>query len=303
MFTTLQLLHRLARRTRVPDIAELSMSDRLELVDAANHGLVEFTQHLPPDRTQSPASATLRAPLTLQISILTAARGFSYVSGTPYPTGGYATEEDLVGHSVSVAGDGRLNQLHRPGELLSGYMGSGGTVNAIFYADAAQMGTEDRRIITPPVWTTTTSKRHLVHLGDPRRRWHDYPFQGHDIEVGEPEYWWTEPLLGWERVTTPLWLLRVWPLPSTAGTLTYILDSWPQAITLEDFTTARELPLPEREVPAFVALCLEGLLGSPLLHPDVTGVAEQSRAARARLQGQHQPRHSEPQSVGTAAGY
>lgn len=308
MFNTLQLLHRLTRKLRVRSIPALNATDKLEIMDAANSGLSEFQTFLSPARKQSPVSETVRAPLDLTLSILEGAKGFSYVSGggNPFPTGGYTLEEHLVGHAALVNGDRNLNRLHRTGEMLAPYLGTSGQVTATFYGDVVQHGQDDRRVIRGPRFHNAASSSELIHVPDAQLRPGQSRYlDAHALAIGTPEYWWTEPLLGYERTTTPLWLLRVWPLPSVLGFIEYIKEAFPAALTLEDFTTARELPVTDREVPELLCLCEERLIGSMLLDKEANLGAITAAAARARkaLQGADQPLHSEPASVGTPDGW
>lgn len=305
-FTTLQLLHRLARGTRVPDIAAMSVADRLELLDAVNAGLGDFMELLPVSRKHTPASATLRAPVSLDLSINNGASAFTYVLGSPWPVGGYAAEEDLIGRSVVVTGDARLNRLHRPGELLSAYLGTSGTRAATFYGDAVSMGADERRLVDRPLWEDSSGSRILQALTEPRHVWWSYPFhQAADIEVGTPQFYWTEPLLSAERLTTPTWTIRVWPLPQVLGTLTYRIESFPSGLTLEDFTTPRDLPVAAREVSHLVSLSRAHLQGSSLLAEGTTAddLNAGTRRAAGALAVQPQQTDSRPRRMTTKPGW
>jgi hypothetical protein len=306
MSTTLQLYHRLTRKLRTRDLSAYLAHEKLEIMDAAQEGLTAYLKLIGPERKQSPVSESLRAPVDLTIDILTGAKGFSYVAGSPFPVGGYTLEENLVGHSVYVTGDRNLNRLQSTGSLLSACLGSSGQVTATFYGDVVQHGQDDRRIIDSPRWFNGSSERALTHAPLPSQRWPSYPFiVAQTICIGTPEFWWTEPLLGYDRVTTPTWVMRVWPLPAETGVLVYSKEAFPAALTLEDFTTPRDLPVHEREFPYLLNLCEEALLGSDLFREKATlsTIPGAANRARAALTSDQQPHHSEPNSIGTPEGW
>lgn len=258
-FTSVQLLHRLTRRLKVRDVGNLDAAARLELLDAANAGLNELAALMPQTRRETPADFTLPAPLTLTLDLVTGARAFSYVGGAPWPVGGYADESSLLGHSVSAGT--RLNRLHRPGELLAAHLGSSGQQSVTFHGDAAAMGQNQSRLLGRPTYSDATGSRTLI----PAHSSFSLHPSTFDLSTGTPEYFWTEPLLGTERTSSPLWLIRVWPLPTVLGTLTCRLETLPEALSLEDFTTPRDLPVEDREAAHLIALCEEFLAGSSLL--------------------------------------
>ena len=301
---SLALAQRACRHLKVSDLAGLPVDEAAHVMDAINAALGEYCDSLPADQRISPASERVRAPMEQTISIVSGAKSFAYVAVTPYPAGGYASEAAALGMCVLVAGDMGMNRLARPGELLKPYTGSSGDRVATFYGDAVQMTSLMQSVRGPVFWQSGS--------GEPRELnpWHaNLPARGGSTEklnIGQPEYWSAE---SWERadlMPDVAWLLRLWPLPSASGTLTFTLETGFQPLRMADMMIARSLPIAESDAAHVVALVHEGLLTSPLLRENapakyITQAAERARQAfsikRAR-------RHfGVPNRVGTPQGF
>lgn len=307
---SLQYGQRLTRNLIITSLSDLAAKDRTTVLDAANAGLDAYFDTLPSSRRQEePRGSLLRAPVDHQINIIENATGFTYVSGTPWPAGGYQTEDLLVGHSVRVSGSAHLNRLKGPGELLQAYLAASGEATATFYGDAVAYGHDDRRIVQPPRYLSPTSgsMRTLQPLTEELQQtlWNaEFARVPNTIQTGEPIYWWTEPWHQGETSAAPVWMLRVWPLPIVSTVLNYTLSALPAPLGFLDFTVARELRVPDRDLPHVLALAEENLVGTTLWHKDADKREAHNTADRARLKlGRNDPFTSEPNPVGTAPGY
>lgn len=310
MITTRTLGQRLCRNLTVPDLARVPAAEIGRLQDAINDGLMEYFNGLHDDRkTSQPApAATLRAAVTVNIQILDGANGFEYLAGpSSFPIGGYGNEEALIGHSVVIDGDGKVNRLMRSGELMYPYFGAGGDVTATFYGDCAPFSQDDMKVVKEPRFRGETGSQStgLVQMDDIRKQqWQEYPLI--DVpETGCPRYWWIEPHLAAERTATPTWMIRVWPLPVARGLLLYSTQFYPSALTFDDMLIARELPVPDRELGMLVDLISDRLLKSPIWNPDVDKkiAREDAEKARKSLAATQHPLHSSGNRCGTAEGF
>lgn len=303
MMTTLQAAQGAMRHLTAGNLAALPVSEAAHLVNALNSVMTEYLAALPAAEKTSPGSARLRAPLMLSLSILQGARGFAYTNGLPYPAGGYAREEDLLGHTVSLAGDAALNRLQRPGELLNPYLGPrAGDAPAIFYGDAVGFSTLMTTLHGDVWWSQGGTSRRLRPLPLDWAAWHEL----HPLEMGTPEYVWAEGLLRTERAAGPVWLLRVWPLPLAEGLLSFTLETGFTPLTLEDLHEPRTLPVPPQDAPLVADLLQEAVLTSPLLKenapvPLISAAAERARMTLARKAAV--PRLARPNKIVNAWGF
>ena len=285
MITTLQLGARLLRYYRgITALHDLPAPEAVALVDAINLGLGQFLSKLPDFRLVTPFSAVLHAPVDLPISIVSGAKGFSYVNPAAYPVAGYASEADAVGHSCVVSGDGQLNLLNRNSELLAGYLGTTGEPTLTVFGDAVNLGENDMRISSE------------VKIIDASGQWETLRARG-EMEVlyrshatasvvrAKPEYWWLSSHLGNERTTSPLWHLRVWPLPASSYSISCDIKSFPASLVFEDLYTARSLPTTAEEEALLVALIAPGLKTSAFLaeHLEKADLDRAALSAMARL--------------------
>ncbi len=309
--TSIQLAQRLTRSLTVRDVSELPVDELARLQDALNAGWNSYLSLLPAGRKENPRAELLAAPLTRDVTLTDGARAFTYVLGSgAFPVGSYAAESDLYGHSVQLPGDARLNRLRAAGSLLAPYLGSGGTVTATFYGDALRLGTDQQRLIHPPLWRAESSSHpcpllRLTHQNAPAG-WESYPGQLPVLASGEPRYWWTESFPASGQDAAPSWMIRLWPLPPARGILSFTVSALPDAFSLEDFITPRTLPVPDRELPHLLALCEPHLILSPLWRADAdkAAVASAPSAAMKALRDLIPDSFdSQPNAAGTPHGF
>lgn len=308
MITSKQIAHRLTRSLLITEFASLPAGEQTRIQDAINAGWNFFIATLPSHRREESREELLAAPQNINITATDGAKAITYAGG--WPQGVYTNEAALFGHAVQVAGDTRLNQLNSAGKLLGPYLGSGGPVAATFYGDTLQFSTDDLRIVNPPRFLPEDTNQQLpLRKLTPEAQppfWHLFPFLT-TIEVGIPQYWWTEPLRPTAAVSeVPTWLLRVWPLPQARGTLSFSLQTLPAAVGFDDVLGNRQLPVADRELPWLLNLCEQHLITSPLWNPQVSRndvLNAASAAAQEMILLRNVSHDSEPPTVGTAAGY
>lgn len=308
MMTTLQLGSRLMRYLKgVQTLGDLPAPETAGLVDAINFGLGEFCSLLPDWRLTTPMGWLLRAPVVQSIDIVAGAAGFSYVAGSPFPAGGYPTEGDAIGHTVIVTGDPKPNLLNRAGELLVPYAGGSGNTNMTIYGDAVNLGENDQSVISEMnlVLPEGTTKQ-LDYIDAPDA---GIPFQvgyaSQDIRYGQPESWYVTSHLGNERTSSPLWLVHVWPLPTSDYTLRAQMRAFPASLKFDDLHVARNLPLKVEEESLLIAMIAPGLRTSAFLadHIDKNDLDFGAARARIRLEEMQHPLTTQPAMCGTPRGF
>lgn len=302
--TTIQLAQRAMRHLTAADLSALPVDEAAHVMDAINSVLSDYLFSLPAEQRITPVSRVLRAPLQQRIAIVRGAMEFAYVAGSPYPAGGYALEMGLVGNTVAVEGDASVNRLDAPGTLLKAFMGESGDVTATFYGDATPMDTLMTSVAGEVIYQSDISGP--IRLRPLDMPIHDMHLRGAAIETGTPLYWWTENFHRMERIDSPAWHLRVWPLPVTAGTISLKLETAFQPVRMVDFQSARSIPIEAAHEGRIVALLHEELLVCPLLRAGTPVEEIKAAALRARhaLDRESSRRRSgRPNRIGTRRGY
>lgn len=297
--TTLQLAQRLMRNLTLNSVDDLPADEAARLVDAMNTGLNEFIRTLPDHRMTTAAAYRLHAPVTHSIEVLEGAKGFSYVAGSLLPAGGYESEQDALGHTVMVEGDAHLNAIHSSGELLSPYWGSSGTRTMTLYGDCAQLGETDIRIVSAVYFVRQADqfRQKLILRNQPQRP--------PSFESGDPIECWTVSHAGQRSTARPLWLLKVWPLPLTAGEVQFDMLAFPEFIEFDDLHTPRVISTTVAEESLLTALAMPGLFNSPFWAATAdrqieTGAYERARQALAAM---NTPQTAAPTRTTTAPGW
>lgn len=308
MMTTVQIAERLMFYYQgAPTVGDLPLGEKMYLINAVNFGLGEFLSKLPESRLKGTESWLLRAPIVQTISIVNGAKGFSYLSGAPYPVGGYLTENEAIGHTVVISGDSTPNRLMRSGSLLHAYTGPTGNATLTIYGDAANMGETDQRLLSSVDIIDGSGKRkRLIHA--PNSFSTALPIDVYPrnvIELDEPVRYYVESHLGNEFTTSPLWHIRVWPIPVAQYVISAEVLRFPASLTIEDLTTPRNLPLTVEEEPLLLALIAPGLRLSAKLarHIKVADLQIESERAKLRLTEMNIARHGDPGRIMTEEGY
>lgn len=312
MITTIQLGARLLRYFEgITSLHDLPPPETQALVDAINMGLGEFLAYLPAHRLITPVSWNLPAPVNVPISIVAGATGFSYTNPAILPANGYPSAESAIGHSVTVGGDAQLNLLNRSSELLAAYRGTTGEPSMTVWGDAVNMGEDVQRLVSEVDLVDASGQRSQLVFRDESSFLHPHSSwvgvqPSRTIEQGRPEVWWTTSHLGHERTASPLWHLRVWPLPSSAYSLSARVRYFPPSLTFDDLYVARNLPLTVAEESLLQALIAPGFRTSAFLAKhieknDLDLGAERAKDSLAEMFSA--PRQSTPNKVGTKRGF
>lgn len=298
--TTFQLAMRLAENLTTPNWARLSLNEAEKLREALQTGLSEFARLLPAHRQRQPVSQTMRAPLTQEVNIVSGSNEFAYVAGgAAYPAGGYAKEADALGMLVTVGSDPYFNRLILPGQLLRAHIAGSGNTAMTIYGDCIPMGSHIWHMVGTPRWLGGGNAQDLFPWPAEKR-------PPHTLVTGTPRYWWTEALAGSSRGTTPLWVMRVWPVPVAIGIIELEVAAFPTAISFLDLhDEPRALPATPDEEPYLVALCEEALLKHPLWREDVqkSEVRASAESARRALNERNRPTSTQHNKVGTPSGW
>ena len=253
----MMLASRLMAKLKVRNLAALGAEDATTLLDAMNGGIKEWTDGLPPARRQTTVCELVPEPVSVTISILEGAREFSYVT-PPFPLGGYANEEALLGKAVTLAGSTQTNRLDQPSTLLKPHLGGSGDVVATIWGDAIGFPDTSARLVSIPIWE-----------GETTGRWELQPLRAcltlpdHGWHTGPPTHYATTPL---HPVLhgNPSWFLRLWPLPAARGTVSFTLERTPVVLTLEALQLPVDIPLPDHDIADLLPLCEERLSSTPL---------------------------------------
>lgn len=296
---TLMLASRLCSKLSVRNVSALVAEDAVTLLDAINGGLKEWFEGLPPKSKQTRVSETVRPPVAIDLSVIDGAKGFSYVS-PPFPIGGYADESQLIGKSLTIGGSSIVNRLDASSTLLKPYFGSGGDVTATFYGDAIGFSETSVRIATTPVWEGEGSAACQHDLLPLTCSHQDLLLR--DFHSGIPRYYWAGSHRPTDR-SAPIWMLRLWPLPSTRGTVTFTLETVPPAFTLDALQVPHEVPLPEHDVMDLIPLCEERLAGTLLWSEkaDKRSAYASAERSRQRLRDMSIPLDPRPVHIPTPA--
>ncbi|HYF37661.1 MAG TPA: hypothetical protein VD994_20335 [Prosthecobacter sp.] len=287
--TSIQLAQRALRILTVRDLASVPMDEAALLVDAMNGALATYAGLLPAERRITADSRQVSAPLELSVTMAAGAKVFTYsAGGAAFPAGGYAAEADAIGCSCLLSGDSAVNRLHRAGELYRPYGGGLTSGSLTIYNDAFGFDSGSVSIHGPVRWVSGNHVRNL------------YPFTTETtlpapLHTGDPEGYIVENHLNIERDALPMFLLRLWPVPSVAGAVEFRSELRFPALKLADLTTPKSIAVPGQDAPHVTAFMHEGLLLSSLLKKDPTlpqFIVSTAAAARATLTGESAPRHA-----------
>lgn len=303
-----QCLNRLVRNfsPNSRDVSLLRAGEQTRVFDAFNGALTRFYEFAPNHIRTEELSQIVRAPAT--ITCTTTAGSKTFAISTSFPTGSYTSSDDIIGQSIIFAGDPNLNHIESATTLWRAAT-STGTVTATVYNDALQFSTTDYRIVGPVKWTgggyNYAAELYQWQAFNP---WMTYSMPENPfVRIGRPTHYmqgYHQPLtIG---TTAQYWFLRLWPLPSYAGNVSYNLQGQPTFYKLSDLSTARTVPVPDQYIPLVIKLAQPDLMGSDLWNPAVDKKAEASNAEVAWNDLQRLSAHSNdttPRPCGTPRGF
>lgn len=274
MIATKQLAQRLARKMWGVDFSHLTMSTAEELRDGINKTLLEFASKLPAARKSREVPFVVDAPCSVSATVT----GSSTVVALPAPPIGlYPGTADLVGRGIVFNGLPVLNRLVSATKLARPWLLSGGAVQATVYGDGIPLPARLEQLVDDVSWQSASDSTPL-------------PLPPRDVslpistplQVGQPAFWWLDPFGNAEAVECSL-ILRVWPLPGTAGEILTKVKLWADPVTISDLNvTTRSLPIFEEELGLFCDLAAEHLLSASDLNPKLDSAAIRTSAMTAR---------------------
>jgi len=251
--TTVQLLSRIARRGRTGDFTRLSIAEKVDLIQAANTGLNQVYGALPTYFKTLPEGFLLPAPQAITLAVT---QYSNQLSSDVFTT-------TQFGRTVVLDGDPAWNMIIGTDRLLNPYMGETGTVNGTIYGDAVY---SERypfdRIVGNPRFANQQAG-FLFGEGEivPAFGGTLWPFEQN---IGRPAIWWTQPL-GNSQGNEPLLVLRFAPAPSQAYSVTVPIAYWAKRLTLNDYTTASTIPVPDQFLEtALLPLAVRALMDTPI---------------------------------------
>ncbi len=297
-----QLAHHVCKSVTRLDLSQLPMDGRQELCDALNLTLAEWLQMMPADRRSMSFGAAVQHPIVQVINIVQGARGFIYVAGTPYPAGGFASEENALGSSAIVEGSTVRNQLQLPGSLLLPYQGpTNAEVRMTLYSDAVHLPTDTWQVDGDvKISSLSTGEGETIHYNTGRQASY------HDTLTGRPREWWMEPLTPLKEEDSRRFVLRLWPAPDQFYTLSIPTSLFPQAFVIEDFFESRSIPFLPLEASLFTSMA-KGAFISASSHvaesANITGMRDAATAAQTQMAKLQRPLSTQPEILGTPPGW
>lgn len=248
----IELIHRTARRARGGDFTQLSLTEKGDVMQAANAALQTVYNILPVYFKQMTVGLLLPAPQT--------ASPICRANSAQLDNAAFTTA--MIGRTVIIDGDPAWNQVVATDTLQNPYMGSAGAQTATVYGDAVY---SDRypfdRIIGAPRFADQTQlaliSRTLMSANT--------PYAGNlSPSFGRPFLWDVQPF-GNSQGNNPLLFLRFFPLPDIAYSICVDLAFWPQRLTMTEYESNAVLPVPDQFLDAcLVPLAVRELMTTPV---------------------------------------
>lgn len=278
--TVPQLFHRIGRRARGGDFTKLSMTEQMDLAEAANAALMRLFNALPNYFKEQTQGFVLPGPLAI-----------SGVGVTQYgkTITSYAFTDAQFGRTVVLDGDAAWNQIVGTDELLNPYMGATGTVAGTIYGNAIHSDTYplDRIIGNPQFANQNLNQVFLNNIAPvgaaPAGSW------WWSQAVGLPSVWWSQ-VFGNSQGKKPIMVLRFAAAPDTAYAINVRIGFWPKRLTLADYDNATELVVADQFIEsALIPLCLQEFMSSPTWQTKGDEKMIDARGDRGELFARNQP--------------
>lgn len=293
--TTVQLFHRMGRRTRAGDFTRLSFTEKDDLLEAANAALQQIYNALPIYFKEQTQGFVLPGPI--KISGVGVTQYGKVVTGITFTAAQF-------GQTVVLAGDPGWNQIIGTNQLLNPFMGATGTTTGTIYGNALFSSTYPfDRIIGDPQFadqSTWSMVRASIYRGNAAPNWFLQQ------SVGRPVAWWTQTYGQDQGQTTPFLCLRFAPAPDQAYAVNVRMGFWSNRLTLADYQNATSLVVPDQFIEtALIPLALAALKGSPcwLVRGDEKDVTANAIDAIAFLKNQPAQVGAPSNRVFTPCGY
>ncbi len=239
--TVVQYLQRVSRRTRDGDWTRLSLTEKMDVLEAANAALQRLYNALPSYLREQTQGFTLPAPVTLNNVSVTN-------NSTAVSTGLFSPAQ--IGATVIIPGDPSWNQILGQQTLRNPYMGPTGTVSEVMVYGDALFSTSypfDRIIGNPMFSDQSLAPLIPMEMSKAGGEW-NYLFQD---SIGRPMCWWVQ-FMGNSQGNEPLMVVKFAPLPDQAYSINIKLAFWPMRLLLTDIQGATTLNVPDQ----FLEKCL-----------------------------------------------
>lgn len=254
--TTVQYLQRVARRTRYGDWTKLSLTEKMDVLEAGNAALMRLYNALPSYLKEQTQGFTLPAPVTLNNVSVTN-------NSTLLSTGIFAPNQ--IGATVMIPGDSQWNEVVGRQNLRNPYMGPSGVVSEVtVYGDSLfSTSYPFDRIIGNPMFSDQ-SLAPLIPMEMSRAEGaYNWLFQN---SLGRPMSWWVQ-YMGNSQGNEPLLVVKFAPLPDMAYAINIKLSFWPMRLLLTDIQGATTLNVPDQFLEkALIPMAIQELMTKPCFH-------------------------------------
>jgi hypothetical protein len=238
----LALANRLSRDLNGNGLAELSATTRLEMLDAINGALQRLHDLAPHHSKQVTVSATIPAPVTVEISV---EKGSTELSG-------YTFAGDDIYRTIRIQGDPIDNRLIGNTSLLHAYGGETSTVEATLYGDA---------IPIPAIYSEVMSNPQVLESG-----LFLYPFTDDERlherrPVTRPKFWRVEAVAQNQNPPIAPSVMRFDSLPEKELRIHFKALMAPFRINFTDLLSpTADIPLRTEHIEAYLLPVARGIL-------------------------------------------
>ena len=292
--STVELLYRIARRTRGGDYTKLSMGEQGDCLTAANTALQRLYNALPEYFKEKPEGFLLPGPLTVT------GVGVTQYSQTVV---GLNAGTAQFGQTIAFNNDTNWNQILGPNQLLNPYLGPTGTDGGTIYGDAIYSTTNPMdRIIGNPKFASqgfaALLPRSMAINNDM-----DVNFI-YQQSVGRPVVWWPQ-VFGNSQGVTPLYVIKFAPVPDMAYAINIRLSFWPKRLLIADILANTVLNVPDQFIDTcLIPMALEEFTQSPaFVGTDQKDVRERGVAGELYARNQLGQLGSPSNKIFTPLGY
>lgn len=233
--TSMQLAQQVLSYTTLPqDPASIPADAAATIVNCINTGFSRYFIHAPSSRKTTFVSSYISAP-----SNLTA----TFTSGSLLFSGSGISGTTRIGDTLYIGGKKRVLGVGE--NLREPWDGSSGLASGTLYDDAVALADPIRRVEGSIIWNET---RRLEYLAEA-------PIVEDQVKLvnftGEPQYFTIENL-GDTVGGAARALVRIYPLPSTAGTIRFTAQINPQRLSIFDLQSPVNIYINETDLDAFV---------------------------------------------------
>lgn len=233
--TSMQLAQQALSYTTLPqDPASIPADAASAIVNCINTGFSRYFIHAPSSRKTTFVSGYVSAPTGLTATFTSGSLSFSgsWISGTT-----------RIGDTLYIGGKKRVLGVGE--SLREPWDGGSGVASGTLYDDAVALADPIRRVEGSIIWNEA---RRLEYLAEA-------PIVEDQVKLvnfsGEPQYFTIENL-GDTVGGAARALLRIYPLPSTAGTIRFTAQINPQRLSLFDLQSPVTIYINETDLDAFV---------------------------------------------------